>query len=295
MFWGVGVWLLLTEFVSGRSLADDIIDTCRVELASLSESRGIMPCVATVMVGDDSASRLYMRLRDMACEKAGIKSVHVELNEKISMQNLIYEIEKLNADASVHGIFVQYPLPSGLSAERIMACVDPKKDVEGFHPLNMGKTLLGIEGLVPCTPLAVIRFLEFLDVNLVGKHVVIVNHSNVVGRPLSVMFLNRNATVSIAHQYTSNLAKLCSIADILIPATGIAGLIQKDHVKSGAIVLDVGIADDGKGGVTGDVNRDSVKEVASLLSVVPGGIGPVTIACAIENILCCVKSCVDPS
>ncbi len=285
--------MLLTKFVSGRGLADSIIEKCREELKSLFESKGVNPCVATVMVGDDPASRLYMRLRDKACNKAGITSVHVELNEGISMDALIDEIEKLNADESVHGILVQYPLPSGLSAERTMACVNPKKDVEGFHPLNMGKTLLGVEGLVPCTPLAVIRFLEFLDVDLVGKHAVIVNHSNVVGRPLSVMLLNRNATVTVAHQYTSDLANLCSQADILIPATGIAGLIQKDHVKSGAIVLDVGIADDGTGGITGDVNRDSVQDIASMLSVVPGGIGPVTIACAIENILCCVKFCLD--
>ena len=285
----------MTEFVSGRSLADSIIDSCREKLESLSKSKGIMPCVATVMVGNDAASALYMRLRDKACGKAGIKSVHVELDENISMDDLIVEIEKLNADESVHGILVQYPLPSGLAAEKVMACVDPKKDVEGFHPLNMGKTLLGSEGLVPCTPLAVIRFLEYLDVDLVGKHVVIVNHSNIVGRPLSVMLLNRNATVSVAHQYTSDLLKVCSQADILIPATGIACLIGKEHVKSGAIVLDVGIADDGSGGVTGDVDRKSVDGIASKLSIVPGGIGPVTIACAVQNIVHCVDACVTQS
>lgn len=285
----------MTEFVSGRSLADDIIKKCEVKLSSLSESRGIEPCVATVMVGDDSASRLYMRLRDKACKKAGITSVHVELGENLLMQDLICEIEKLNADTSVHGILVQYPLPSKLSAEKVMACVNPKKDVEGFHPLNMGKTLLGIEELVPCTPLAVIRFLEFLEIDLLGKHVVIVNHSNIVGRPLSVMLLNRNATVTVAHQYTADLEKLCSQADILIPATGIAGLITKNHVKSGAVVLDVGIADDGSGGVTGDVDRKSVDGIASKLSVVPGGIGPVTIACAVQNIVHCVDACANLS
>ena len=183
----------------------------------------------------------------------------------------------------IHGIVVQLPLPEGMEYEDIVNEIDPKKDIEGMHPCNIGSTLLNKEFLVPCTPLAVIKILEHENINVKGKDIVIVNHSNIVGKPLAAMLLNRNATVSICHVYTEDIKKYTSRADILITGTGVAGLIKKEHVKRGAVAIDIGIARKKDGSICGDIDFDAVKEKVKAITPVPGGVGPVTIACSMEN------------
>jgi methylenetetrahydrofolate dehydrogenase (NADP+)/methenyltetrahydrofolate cyclohydrolase len=190
----------------------------------------------------------------------------------------------LNSDDTTHGILVQYPVPPHISQERLMSTIDPRKDVEGFNPVNLGKTLIGDEDLVPCTPLSVLTILEHEYIQLKGKDVVIINHSNIVGKPLAALLLNRNATVAICHVFTKDLKRYTTKADVLITGAGVPNLITKDFVKDQAIVIDVGIVETKKG-VYGDVDADSVKEKAAILTPVPGGVGPVTIACSLVNMV----------
>jgi methylenetetrahydrofolate dehydrogenase (NADP+)/methenyltetrahydrofolate cyclohydrolase len=223
-------------------------------------------------------------LRDAACNEVGIIPKHVQFKEKISEEKILQTIETLNSDDAVHGILVQYPVPTHISPERLMGAIDPRKDVEGFNPVNLGRTLIGDEYLVPCTPLSVLTILEHKQIQLKGKDIVIINHSNIVGKPLAALLLNRNATVSICHVFTKDLKQYTTKADVLITGAGVPNLITKDFVKDQAIVIDVGIIETKKG-VCGDVDADSVKEKAALLTPVPGGVGPVTIACSLMNII----------
>lgn len=281
---------MTAKVIDGRQIAKEI----RKEISEEVKSFKDIPTITTIKVGKDPSSELYLKLRDNACKGVGITSNHLKFDENVSENEIIEAIRKLNNDVNVHGILIQYPVPNHISQDELMRTVDPKKDVEGFNPQNMGRTLLGDEYLIPCTPLSVLTILEYENVKLEGKEVAIVNHSNIVGKPLAALLLNRNATVSVVHVFTKDIKPHTTRANILISATGIPKLIKNDHVKEDAFVIDVGIIKT-KDGICGDVDFDSVKEKAGKITPVPGGVGPVTIACCLRNMLKTYKNCVGDS
>ena len=283
---------MTATIVNGREIAKEIRKNISEEIVQLKKKYNSNPVVTTVIVGNDSSSKLYLRLRDNACHDVGIISKHVEFDTTVSEQKILQTIQKLNDDDSVHGILVQYPVPKHLSQEKLMRAIDQGKDVEGFNPVNLGRTLIGDEYLIPCTPLSVLTILEHEQVTLKGKDIVIINHSNVVGKPLAALLLNRNATVTVCHIFTKNLKQYTSKADILITGAGVPKLITKDYVKDNAIVLDVGIVET-KDGVCGDVDFESVKEKVAVITPVPGGVGPITISCALKNMVKTYRNCVE--
>ncbi len=277
--------------INGKEIAKEIRKKISEEIVILKKRYNITPVIATVIVGNDLSSKLYLKLRDIACSEVGIISKHFNFNVNVSEQEILQTIQELNNDSSVHGILIQYPVPNQLSQEKLMQIISNRKDVEGLNPINLGCTFIGDEYLVPCTPLSVLTILEHEHIALKGKDIVIINHSNVVGKPLAAILLNRNATVAICHVFTKNLKQYTSKADIIITGAGIPKLITTDHIKENAIVIDVGIVET-KDGVCGDVDFSAVKEKASIISPVPGGVGPVTIACSLENMVKTYRNCV---
>jgi methylenetetrahydrofolate dehydrogenase (NADP+)/methenyltetrahydrofolate cyclohydrolase len=262
--------------IDGKALAAEVEVETAQRVKKLAE-RGIVPGLATVLVGENPASQMYIRLKHSACTRVGIRSENVVLPENSSEEDLIAKILELNGRADINGILLQLPLPRGLSPQKAMMSILPEKDVDGFHPVNMGALLLGAERLVPCTPLGIIYALEKLGKKLEGAEAVIVGHSNVVGKPLAAMLLNRNATVQVCHVFTKDLAEHTKDAEILIVAAGVPALIKKEMVRPGAIVFDVGINRVGDKTV-GDVDYEAVKEIACAITPVPGGVGPLTVA-----------------
>ena len=273
----------LTTIIDGKALASDVEVETRERAKKLAE-RGIIPGLATVLVGENPASQMYIRLKHSACSRVGIRSENVVLPPESTEIDLIARIQELNSRSDINGILLQLPLPRGLSPQKAMMTIRPEKDVDGFHPQNMGSLLLGAEKLVPCTPLGIIYALEKLGKKLEGAEVVIVGHSNVVGKPLAAMMLNRNATVQVCHVFTRDLARHTRDAEILVVAAGVPGLIKKEMVKSGAYVFDVGINRVGDKTV-GDVDYDQVSEVAGAITPVPGGVGPLTVAMLLRQTL----------
>jgi methylenetetrahydrofolate dehydrogenase (NADP+) / methenyltetrahydrofolate cyclohydrolase len=278
--------------VNGREIAKEIRNTIQKEVQGLKKKYKSSPVITTLAIGDNPSSELYLKLRTNACNEVGITSKIVRFEANVSEETILQSIQDLNTDASIHGIFIQYPVPPQLSPQKLMRSVTAMKDVEGFNPENLGRTLIGEESLVPCTPLSVLTILEHEKVQLQGKDVVIVNHSNVVGKPLAALLLNRNATVAITHVFTKNLKRYTSQADIIITGAGVRNLITKEHIKDNAVVVDVGIIET-KDGVCGDVDAESVKVKAALITPVPGGVGPVTIACALTNMLRTYRNCIE--
>jgi len=265
--------------IDGKALAADVESETAQRVKELA-GRRIVPGLATVLVGENPASQMYIRLKHSACSRVGIRSENIVLPAESTEDDLIGKIEELNGRADISGILLQLPLPQGLSPQRAMMSILPEKDVDGFHPVNMGALLLGAERLVPCTPKGIIYALERLGMTgprLEGAEAVIVGHSNVVGKPLAAMLLNRNATVQVCHVFTRELAEHTRDAEILIVAAGVPGLIKRDMVRAGAIVFDVGINRVGDKTV-GDVDFEAVKDVASAITPVPGGVGPLTVA-----------------
>lgn len=272
------------KVIDGRSIAEKVRKKVSERVDSLVSKHGVTPNIATVKIGSESSSDLYLRLRDNACKKVGIKSTHVEFPNDVSEKRVVDSIKDLNKDEGVHGVLIQFPIPDHISKDKLIDALSPDKDVEGLTAFNMGRTLLGDENIVPCTPLAVLTILEHENVSLKGKDVVIVNHSDVVGKPLAAMFLNRNATVSVCHVFTKDMKFYTSKADILVSATGKSGIIKSDFVKKDAILVDVGIVKT-EDGVTGDVDFESVKNKAGSVTPVPGGVGPVTVASSLSNMV----------
>ena len=280
------------KIIDGRKIATDIRKKVVDDVKRLKSKYGIIPNIATVKIGSDPQSDLYLSLRDKACLEVGIKSKHVELPSNVSEKKAIEEIKKLNDDGNTHGILIQFPIPKNLSQDKLINCIGSKKDVEGFTAENMGRLMIGDESIIPCTPLAVLTILEEEKIVFEGKDAVIVNHSNVVGKPLLGLFLNRNASVSVVHVFTKDLKKYTSEAEILVSATGVPRLITGDYVKKGAFVIDVGIVKT-KDSVCGDIDFESVKNKAGALTPVPGGVGPVTVACSLLNMVKTFKSCIE--
>ena len=269
------------RIIDGRGIADKIEDRVKMEVEKLKE-KGIQPTIATILVGEHPPSKLYVKLKQWACKRAGIRSEDHKYNEDVSKGEIINLIDELNNRVEINGILVELPLPGHIDEREVMSAITPSKDVDGFHPLNMGSMLIGKEGFVPCTSEGIIRALEEYHIEVLGKNVVVVGHSNVVGKPTSIMLLNRNATVETCHVYTQNLKEHTLRADILIVATGVKGLITKDMVREGVIIFDVGVTwVDEK--VYGDVDFDDVIEKVKLISPVPGGVGPMTIAILMEH------------
>jgi methylenetetrahydrofolate dehydrogenase (NADP+)/methenyltetrahydrofolate cyclohydrolase len=270
--------------IDGRKIAQGIEANVKNEVGRFIEEHGIKPALATILVGEHPPSKLYVKLKHWACKRVGIVSEDHKFPQEAKQEEIIELIETLNRRPEIHGILVQLPLPKHIDEREVMMRIAPEKDVDGFNPLNMGKMLIGREGFVPCTPKGIVRALEEFDIDPQGKEVVVVGHSNVVGKPAAMMLLNRNATVKICHVYTKDLKSHTKEADILIVATGVRGLIKGDMVKEGSIVFDVGITwFDEK--VYGDVDFDDVLPKVKLISPVPGGVGPMTIAILMEHTL----------
>ncbi len=273
----------LTTIIDGKALAGEVEAEALQRAKKLAE-KGIVPGLATVLVGENPASQMYIRLKHSACSRAGIRSENVLLPESSTEEEIIAKIEELNHREDINGILLQLPLPGGLNPQRAMMSILPEKDVDGFHPRNMGALLLGAERLVPCTPLGIIYALERLDKKLEGTEVVIVGHSNVVGKPLAAMMLNRNATVQVCHVFTRDLAEHTRDADILVVAAGVPGLIKKEMVRPGAYIFDVGINRVGDK-TLGDVDYEEVSQIAGAITPVPGGVGPLTVAMLLRQTL----------
>ncbi len=272
------------RIIDGRKIAQGIEEKVKKEVGKFVEERGTKPALATILVGEHPPSKLYVKLKHWACKRVGIISEDHKFPENTTQEEVIGLIENLNKRPEIHGILVQLPLPKHIDEREVMMHISPVKDVDGFNPVNMGKMLIGREGFVPCTPKGIVMALSKFGIDPQGKEVVVVGHSNVVGKPAAIMLLNRNTTVKVCHVYTKDLKNHTRGADILIVATGVRGLIKADMVKEGAVVFDVGITwQDEK--VYGDVDFDDVLAKVKLISPVPGGVGPMTIAILMEHTL----------
>lgn len=281
---------MVAKIIDGKKIAAELRKNISKEVEKLKSKYQITPNIVTIKVGSDPSSNLYLKLRNKACEEIGIKSNVKEFSVNISEKEVIDSINKLNIDSNVHGILIQLPLPKHISHDKLINSLEPKKDVEGLTPYNLGRTLIGNENIIPCTPLSVLTILEYEKTKLEGKDIVIVNHSNIVGKPLSVLFLNRNASVSVVHVFTKDLMSYTSKADIIVSAAGVPKIIKNAYVKKDAFVIDVGIIKT-KEGISGDVDFDSVIEKAAKITPVPGGVGPVTVASSLKNMITTYKNC----
>ncbi len=281
------------KIISGKEIARAIRDELNEQVAGLAKE-GLVPGLATVLVGEDPASRLYVGMKNKAAAEAGIHSRQITLLDSTSEAELLALVDELNADPQIHGILVQLPLPKGIDEAKVLLAIDPEKDVDGFHPINVGRLATGDpDVLAPCTPRGVIEMLLRSGADPSGKHVVVVGRSNIVGKPMAFLLLRRapggNATVTVAHSRTADLGATTRLADILVVAVGWAGLVTGEMIKPGAVVIDVGTnrVDDPTRErgykVVGDVEFDSAKEVASAITPVPGGVGPMTIAMLLAN------------
>ena len=272
--------------VDGKQISKDIKEELKEEVASLA-AQGRKCCLAVIQVGNDPASSVYVGKKKKACAYIGIESLAYELPEETTEDELLEIIDKLNNDTNVHGILCQLPLPKQINEDHIIKAISPKKDVDGFHPQNVGALVIGEQGFVSCTPAGIIQLLKRSNIEMDGKHCVVVGRSNIVGKPMSLLMLRENATVTKSHSHTKNLEEICKEADILIVAIGKPQFIGKEYVKKGAVVIDVGIHRDENNKLCGDVKFDEVEPVASYITPVPGGVGPMTIAMLMHN---CVEA-----
>ena len=276
----------MANIIDGKQISKDIKEELKEEVASLA-AQGRKCCLAVIQVGNDPASYVYVGNKKKACAYVGIESLAYELPEETTEEELLTIIDKLNKDANVHGILCQLPLPKHINEDHVIKAISPKKDVDGFHPQNVGALVIGEKGFVSCTPAGIIQLLKRSNIEMDGKHCVVVGRSNIVGKPMSLLMLRENATVTICHSHTKNLKEICKEADILIVAIGKPQFIDKEYVKDGSVVIDVGIHRDENNKLCGDVKYDEVEPVASYITPVPGGVGPMTIAMLMHN---CVEA-----
>ncbi len=260
--------------------------------AILLREHGVHPRLAVIIVGNDPASEVYVRNKQKTCEELGILSDHIALPAETTREELLACIDELNADTEVHGILVQLPLPAGLAAceEEVLSRIDPRKDVDGFHPVNVGHLSIGAPGLRPCTPAGCIRMLEYAGIRMEGAHAVIIGRSNIVGKPMAMLLLERHATVTLCHSRTEHLAEITRSADILVAAVGQPHFVTADMVKPGATVIDVGINRIAPKKLVGDVDFEAVEKVAGAITPVPGGVGLLTVAMLMENVVQAAKT-----
>ncbi|EIQ6491069.1 bifunctional methylenetetrahydrofolate dehydrogenase/methenyltetrahydrofolate cyclohydrolase FolD [Listeria monocytogenes] len=272
------------EIIDGKKLAKEIQEKVTREVAELVKE-GKQPGLAVVLVGDNQASRTYVRNKQKRTEEAGMKSVLIELPENVTEEKLLSVVEELNEDKTIHGILVQLPLPEHISEEKVIDTISFDKDVDGFHPVNVGNLFIGKDSFVPCTPAGIIELIKSTGTQIEGKRAVVIGRSNIVGKPIAQLLLNENATVTIAHSRTKDLPQVAKEADILVVATGLAKFVKKDYIKPGAIVIDVGMDRDENNKLCGDVDFDDVVQEAGFITPVPGGVGPMTITMLLANTL----------
>ncbi len=279
----------MAEKIDGKLISQQIKDELKEKVAALA-AEGKTCALAVIQVGNDPASSVYVGNKKKACAYIGIESIAYELPEETSEQELLDIIDKLNKDPKVNGILCQLPLPSHINEDHVIHAISPEKDVDGFHPRNVGALVIGEKGFVSCTPAGIIQLLKRSNIEIAGKHCVVIGRSNIVGKPMALLMLRENATVTICHSRTKNLKEICKEADILIVAIGKPKFINADYVKEGAVVIDVGIHRNEDNKLCGDVDFDSVEPKASYITPVPGGVGPMTIAMLMNN---CVEAFMD--
>lgn len=278
---------MTAKILQGKEFAAIIKDNARKKVLDLKEKYGAAPGLAVIIVGNNPASEVYVRNKHKSCEELGIFSEVVEMPENTSKDELLAKIDELNESKNIHGILVQLPLPNEISKyeSEILNRINPKKDVDGFHPVNVGKLSIGEDALTPCTPAGCIKMLELSNIDMEGKNAVIIGRSNIVGKPMFHLLLKKNATVTVCHSKTKNLAEITKQADILVAAIGKPKFVTADMVKEGAVVIDVGINRIAPKKLVGDVDFENVKEVASAITPVPGGVGLLTVAMLMENVV----------
>jgi methylenetetrahydrofolate dehydrogenase (NADP+) / methenyltetrahydrofolate cyclohydrolase len=275
---------MTAQLIDGNALAAQIKSKVSTQVTAL-KARGLTPGLAVVLVGDDPASQVYVNHKVKDCEQVGIHSLLVRMSADTTQAVLLAKVQELNKDASIHGILVQMPLPSHIDSQKVIATINPDKDVDGFHVVNAGALAVGLRGFWPCTPHGAMKMIESIGMNLRGKHAVVIGRSNIVGKPMAQMLLNQSATVTICHSATVDLKDICLSADVIVAAVGKQNVVTADMVKAGAVVIDVGMNRNATGKLCGDVDFESVKEVAGYITPVPGGVGPMTRAMLLVNTL----------
>ena len=279
----------MAVIINGKETAIAVREGIRREVEAFVAEKKTVPGLAVVIVGNDAASQVYVRNKHKACAEVGMYSEVHELPAETTEDELLLLIDNLNQDPQIHGILVQLPLPKHLCEEKVILAIDPRKDVDAFHPQNVGKIMIGNFSFVPCTPAGVMELLKHYNISPAGKHCVIIGRSNIVGKPQAMLMLKENATVTICHSKTEDLSAIARTADILVAAVGKAGFVTADMVKEGAVVIDVGINRNADNKLCGDVDFDSVAPIASYITPVPGGVGPMTITMLLKNTLTAAK------
>ena len=274
--------------IDGKAISAALRAEIAAEVAELKK-KGITPGLAVILVGEDPASQTYVRNKQKACEEVGFYGEQINLPATTTQEELLAVVEELNARSDIHGILCQLPLPKGLDDSLVIAAIDPKKDVDAFHAENVGHIMIGDQQFLPCTPAGVMELIHRSNITVEGKHCVVIGRSNIVGKPMAMLLLQENGTVTICHSRTKNLAQVCQQADILVAAVGRAKFVTADMVKPGATVIDVGINRDENGKLCGDVDFDAVEPIAGAITPVPGGVGPMTIALLMKNTLTAAK------
>lgn len=279
---------MVAKILDGKQIAKDYRQGLQSQVEALKE-KGFTPKLSVILVGNDGASQSYVRSKKKAAEKIGIISEIVHLEETATEEEVLNELNRLNNDDSVSGILVQVPLPKQVSEQKILEAINPDKDVDGFHPINIGKLYIDEQTFVPCTPLGIMEILKHADIDLEGKNAVVIGRSHIVGQPVSKLLLQKNASVTILHSRSKDMASYLKDADVIVSAVGKPGLVTKDVVKEGAVIIDVGNTPDENGKLKGDVDYDAVKEIAGAITPVPGGVGPLTITMVLNNTLLAEK------
>ena len=279
---------MVAKILDGKQIAKEYRHRLKNQVNELKE-HGFTPKLSVILVGNDGASQSYVKSKKKAAEKIGMISEIVHLDESTSEEEVLSELNRLNNDDTVSGILVQVPLPKQVSEQNVLETINPNKDVDGFHPINIGKLYIDEQTFVPCTPLGIMEILKHADINLEGKNAVVIGRSHIVGQPVSKLLLQANATVTILHSRTKNMNAHLKQADVIVSAVGQPGLVTKENVKAGAVIIDVGNTPDENGKLKGDVAYDEVKEIASAITPVPGGVGPLTITMVLNNTLIAEK------
>ncbi|KEI47783.1 methenyltetrahydrofolate cyclohydrolase [Staphylococcus epidermidis UC7032] len=279
---------MVAKILDGKQIAKEYRRRLKNQVNELKE-HGFTPKLSVILVGNDGASQSYVKSKKKAAEKIGMISEIVHLDESTSEEEVLSELNRLNNDDTVSGILVQVPLPKQVSEQKVLETINPNKDVDGFHPINIGKLYIDEQTFVPCTPLGIMEILKHADINLEGKNAVVIGRSHIVGQPVSKLLLQANATVTILHSRTKNMNAHLKQADVIVSAVGQPGLVTKENVKEGAVIIDVGNTPDENGKLKGDVAYDEVKEIASAITPVPGGVGPLTITMVLNNTLLAEK------
>lgn len=274
----------MAKIIDGKQISLDIKNELKEKVAKYKE-QGIKITLVVVKVGNDPASAVYVRNKEKACEYVGINSKTLALPEETTEEELLNVVKELNEDKNVNGILVQLPLPKHIDESKVLLTIDSTKDVDGFHPVNVGKMVIGEDTFLPCTPAGIIEMIKRTDIDIEGKECVVIGRSNIVGKPMAMLMLKENATVTIAHSRTKDLKEVTKRADIIVAAIGKAKFVTADYVKEGAVVIDVGMDRDENGKLCGDVDFESVSKVASAITPVPGGVGPMTVTMLLVNCL----------